>query len=124
MLFKSFWKKEDVVLKKFKQVDDNVMAVIKSYHFHAKKFKLGGETCDIHDNDVTFIFGIKSRTKKLDVSYRKKQETPFVQRKFHNMSRISVKILQKALGDALEGTTIVDVEDVARIMCLFVMATL
>ena len=40
------------------------------------------------------------------------------------MSRISVKSLREALGDALEGTTTVDVEDVARIMCLFVMATL
>ncbi|GMP48013.1 hypothetical protein CsSME_00015517 [Camellia sinensis var. sinensis] len=123
MLFKYFWKKEDMVLKKFKKVDDNV-DVIKSYDFHAKRFKLGGEMCDIRDNDVTLIFGIKSGTKKVDVSYRKKQETPFVKRKFHNMSRISVKILREALGDALEGTTTVDVEDVAQIMCLFVVVTL
>ncbi|CAL5353654.1 unnamed protein product [Camellia sinensis] len=45
-------------------------------------------------------------------------------RRFRNMSRISVKSLREALGDALEGTTTVDVEDVARIMCLFVVATL
>ncbi|GMP61956.1 hypothetical protein CsSME_00024234 [Camellia sinensis var. sinensis] len=110
MLFKSFWKK-DVVLKKFKKVDDNVMDVIKSYDFHAKGFKLGGKTYDIRDSDVTLIFGIKSRTKKVDVSYGKKQESPFVQRRFLNMSRMSVKSLREALGDALEGTMIVDVED-------------
>ncbi|CAL5437219.1 unnamed protein product [Camellia sinensis] len=40
------------------------------------------------------------------------------------MSRISIKSLREALGDALEGTTTVDVEDVARIMYLFVVATL
>ncbi|GMP22367.1 hypothetical protein CsSME_00000422 [Camellia sinensis var. sinensis] len=40
------------------------------------------------------------------------------------MSRISVKSLREALGDALVGTTRVDVEDVARIMCLFIVATL
>ncbi|CAL5415105.1 unnamed protein product [Camellia sinensis] len=62
--------------------------------------------------------------KKVDVSYGKKQESPFVQRRFRNMSRISVKSLREALGDALEGTTRVDVKDVARIMCLFVVATL
>ncbi|CAL5381752.1 unnamed protein product [Camellia sinensis] len=124
MLFKSFWKKEDVVLKKFKKVDDNVMDVIKCYDFHAKGFKLGEKMCDIRDSDVTFIFGIKSRTKKVDVSYGKKQESAFVQRRFRNMSRISVKSLREALGDALESTTTVDVEDVARILCLFVMATL
>ncbi|THG02859.1 hypothetical protein TEA_008930 [Camellia sinensis var. sinensis] len=111
MLFKSFWKKEDVVLKKFKKVDDNVIDVIKSYDFHAKGFKLGGKTYDIRDSDVTLIFGIKSRTKKVDVSYGKKQESPFVQRRFLNMSRMSVKSLREALGDALEGTMIVDVED-------------
>ncbi|CAL5362494.1 unnamed protein product [Camellia sinensis] len=93
MLFKSFWKKEDVVLKKFNKVDDNVMNVIKSYDFHAKGFKLGGKTCNIRDNDVTLIFEIKSRTKKVDVSYGSKQESAFVQRKFRNMSRISVKSL-------------------------------
>ncbi|CAL5329760.1 unnamed protein product [Camellia sinensis] len=124
MLFKCFWNNDDVVLKKFKKVDDNVMDVIKSYNFHAKGFKLGGKTCDIGDSDVNLIFGIKSGTKKVDVSYGKKQESPFVQRRFRNMSRISVKSLQEALGDALEGTTRVDVEDVARIMCLFVVATL
>ncbi|CAL5379829.1 unnamed protein product [Camellia sinensis] len=124
MLFKCFWKNDDVVLKKFKKVDDNVMDVIKSYNFHAKGFKLGGKTCDIGDSDVNLIFGIKSGTKKVDVSYGKKQESPFVQRRFRNMSRISVKSLQEALGDALEDTTRVDVEDVARIMCLFVVATL
>ncbi|CAL5323316.1 unnamed protein product [Camellia sinensis] len=123
-MFKCFWKKDDVVLKKFKKVDDNVMDVIKSYDFHAKGFKLGGKTCDIRDSDVTLIFGIKSGTKKVDVSYGKKQESPFVQRRFRNMSRISVKSLREALGDALEGTTRVDVEDVARIMCLFIVATL
>ncbi|CAL5440261.1 unnamed protein product [Camellia sinensis] len=124
MLFKCFWKKDDVVLKKFKKVGDNVMDVIKSYDFHAKGFKLGGKTCDIRDSDVTLIFGIKSGMKKVDVTYGKKQESPFVQRRFRNMSRISVKSLREALGDALEGTTRVDVEDVARIMCLFVVATL
>ncbi|GMP56006.1 hypothetical protein CsSME_00020635 [Camellia sinensis var. sinensis] len=112
-MFKYFWKKDDVVLKKFKKVDDNVMDVIKSYDFHAKGFKLGEKTCDIWDNDVTLIFGIKSRTKKVDVPYGKKQESPFVQRRFRNMSRIFVKSLREALGDALEGTTRVDVEDVA-----------
>ncbi|CAL5364507.1 unnamed protein product [Camellia sinensis] len=100
------------------------MDVIKSYDFHAKGFKLGGKTCDIRDSDVTLIFGLKSGTKKVDVSYGKKQESPFVQRRFRNMSRISIKSLREALGDALEGTTRVDVEDVARIMCLFVVATL
>ncbi|CAL5337672.1 unnamed protein product [Camellia sinensis] len=40
------------------------------------------------------------------------------------MSRISIKSLREALVDALEGTTTVDVEDVSRIMCLFVVATL
>ncbi|CAL5342104.1 unnamed protein product [Camellia sinensis] len=45
-------------------------------------------------------------------------------RRFRNMSRISVKSLREALGDALEGTTTVDIEDVARIMCLFVVPTL
>ncbi|CAL5383171.1 unnamed protein product [Camellia sinensis] len=120
MLFKSFWKKEDVVLKKFKKVNDNVMDVIKYYDFHEKGFNLEGKTCDIRDSDVTFIFGIKSRTKKVDVSYGKKQESAFVQRRFRNMSRISVK----SLLDALEGTTTVDVEDIARIMCLFTVETL
>ncbi|CAL5361380.1 unnamed protein product [Camellia sinensis] len=94
-MFKSFWKKEDMMLKKFKKVEDNVMDVIKSYDFHAKRFKLGGKTCDIRDSD----------------------------RRFRNMSRIFVKSLREALGDALEGMT-VDVENIARIMCLFVVATL
>ncbi|CAL5383354.1 unnamed protein product [Camellia sinensis] len=40
------------------------------------------------------------------------------------MSRIFVKSLRDALGNALEGTTTVDVEDVARIMYLFVVTTL
>ncbi|GMP22383.1 hypothetical protein CsSME_00000435 [Camellia sinensis var. sinensis] len=124
MLFKSFWKKDDVVLKKFKKVDVNVMDVIKSYDFHANGFKLRGKTCDIWNSDVTLIFGIKSGTKKVDVSYGKKQESPFVQRRFRNMSRISVKSLREALGDALVGTTRVDVEDVARIICLFIVTTL
>ncbi|GMP65708.1 hypothetical protein CsSME_00026391 [Camellia sinensis var. sinensis] len=124
MLFKSFWKKEDVVLKKFKKVDDNVMDTIKSYDFHAKGFKLGGKTCDIRNSDVPLIFGIKSRTKKVDISYEKKQESLFVHRRFRKMSRISVKGLQEALGDALEGTTTVDIEDVGRIMFLFVVTTL
>ncbi|CAL5392880.1 unnamed protein product [Camellia sinensis] len=65
MLFKSFWKEEDVVLKKFKKVDGNVMDVIKCYDFHTKGFKLGGKTCDIRDSDVIFILGIKSGTKKI-----------------------------------------------------------
>ncbi|GMP46389.1 hypothetical protein CsSME_00014573 [Camellia sinensis var. sinensis] len=124
MLFKSFWKKDDVVLKKFKKVDNDVMDVLKSYDFHAKGFTLGGKTCDIRDGDVTLIFEIKLGMKIVDVSYGKKQESAFVQRRFRNMSRISVKSLREALGDALEGTTTVDVEDVARIMCLFIVANL
>ena len=92
--------------------------------FMQRDLSLGGKHVTYGTVTLLLFFGIKSGTKKVDVSYGKKQESPFVQRRFRYMSRISVKSLQEAFGDALEGTTRVDIEDVARIMCLFVVVTL
>lgn len=113
-----------MVLRKFKKVEDNVLKVIKSYDVHLKGFKSGPKVVDIRDSNVSLIFGIRSGKKKIDLSYGKKPNTPSVQRRFHKVPRIFVKILRATSGDALQGMRRVDVEDVTRIMYLFVLTTL
>ncbi|KAI8023765.1 hypothetical protein LOK49_LG03G02769 [Camellia lanceoleosa] len=66
LLFKSF-RKKPVEVRKFRKVDDDVVMVIKSYWSDLKGFKLDPKVVDIHNSDVSLIFGIQPGRKKIDM---------------------------------------------------------
>ena len=74
--------------------------------------------------DISLIFGIPHGSKTLDFKYTKKKNTEFVARRFSNITRVSAPIIKEQLDIALSGATEVDVADVSRLICLYILVTL
>lgn len=103
---------------------DGIATIIRSYSANTKGFKLGPKIVSLRDSDICLIFGINSGSTKLNLSYAKKPNTPFIERRFKETNRLSKPLLEEALKKTVNGKKQHDVEDVARIMCLYICATL
>ena len=74
--------------------------------------------------DISLIFGIPHRSKTLDLKYAKKKEPEFIARRFSNITRVSAPKTKEHLDIALNGATKIDVANVSRLICLYILVTL
>ena len=67
------------------------------------------------------IFGIKFRSLKINITYSRRPQTQFMERRFGEGSRPTLRSIKNDALDALNGTTKDDVENVMRLLCLYVI---
>ena len=75
-------------------------------------------------NDVSLIFGIPIGTEEVNMGYGFKPDTPFVRRRFRDVTIINATTIQKELNTAVKGNKVEDCRDVATLLCLYLFATL
>ena len=74
--------------------------------------------------NIRLIFGITGGKTKLTLKNAAKPNTPFVRRRFQNVERLTTTIVREQLLEALKGQSLDDIEDMARLLCLYVIGTL
>ncbi|GMP98232.1 hypothetical protein CsSME_00046200 [Camellia sinensis var. sinensis] len=107
----------------FKKCDETVCRIIQTYNPRDEKFYVGGHGLALRNSDIRLIFGIQCSKDKLDVSSSPKPTSDFMQRRCPTVGRISCKLVKDLLFDALKGRTERDEEDVAKLLCLYICAT-
>lgn len=101
--------------------------IIKTYSIREECFKnIGGTSLIFTNTEISLLFGIKCDSKPLlKLSYNLKPKTQFItMRHFNDHKMLTKPILENCFKNAFVGETTTDFEDVARILCLYVCATL
>ena len=119
--FKLFIDKKITYVKSHDKVS---LMLIETYSRGSMMFKIGKKLLIIEDLDIALIFGIKSGSLKMNITYSRKPQTPFMERWFGEGSRPTLKSIKNAALDASNGTTKDDVEDVVRLLCLYVILSI
>ena len=65
-----------------------------------------------------------SGKQKMDFKYDSKKLSPFVSKRFKNVDRLDGMNIRQAILEALQGTTLEDIQDVARLLCLYLFLSL
>ncbi|KAL7214471.1 hypothetical protein ACSBR1_026809 [Camellia fascicularis] len=103
----------------FRKGDDLVVNIIRAYSARDGTFRIGGRSVCVSDDDIKLIFGIQCGFGCLDLTPRPKPLSDFVQRRCVNTSRITSKLIRTLLVEAAEGSTACDMEDTAKLLCLY-----
>ncbi len=111
--------------KYMKKNDHDALKLIQNYDSMSQEFNLGNKSLKPTENDLTLIFGICSGPRRIKlVNKHVKPNTEFTKRVFSNESSIRTKMLQKQISTALEKNDKENRKDVARLLTLFILATL
>ncbi|KAA8543414.1 hypothetical protein F0562_021091 [Nyssa sinensis] len=125
-----FWNLFDAIISgkvdqtNIKKSDNTVLQILGAYKPQVKAFQLGKNIVHFRESDITLIFGIKSGQQKMMVTYGKKPTTSFVKRRFPSTTRLTATTIKEKLLQALKGKKRTDIEDVARLLSLYLCLTL
>ena len=104
--------------------DDDIVLILATYNAKRNGFLLGGKSLIVTPTNIRLIFGITGGNTKLTLKNAFKPNKPFVRRRFQNVERLTITIVREQLLEALKGQSLDDIEDVARLLCLYVIGTL
>jgi hypothetical protein len=105
--------------------DIDVDEIIKRFDAKTGYFNLGGKSLQIREEDFQRIFGIEDGEDNIDhLKKLRRHNTEFISRRFNGMDRISKHNISDALRNAAQEDTDIGLEDVARLLTLFCLATL
>ncbi|KAG5533393.1 hypothetical protein RHGRI_027537 [Rhododendron griersonianum] len=99
--------------------DELIVKIIEAYDTATQKFQLGGKNVGLTNADIGRIFGISSGKEVLSRKYGTIDEVKMVARKKLNRERLTTLGVKELLDTYLVGNEIDDVEDVARLLCLY-----
>ncbi|GMP69898.1 hypothetical protein CsSME_00028982 [Camellia sinensis var. sinensis] len=103
----------------FRKGNDLVVNIIREYNAWDGTFRVGGRSVCVSDDDIKLIFGIQCGFGCIDLTPRPKPSSDFVQRRCLNTSRITSKLIWTLLVEAAEGSIACDVQDTAKLLCLY-----
>ena len=104
--------------------DDDVYRLLGRFEKVTGTFNIGGKQLTFSTDDILLIFGIKSSNVPMEIGRGNKLvNSPFVDRRFPDVDRLSKTILEDKLNEALEGKK-KDSEDAACILVLLACLTL
>lgn len=122
LLFDAFISKK-VSFEKIKKNDWTMCEILKTYS--NKNFKIGGQRLDVTDGEISLLFGISCGSKALSkLTYTKKMNSEFIDRHFKDDKSLTKPLLEERFREAFNGRTIMDFQDVARLLTLYVCCTL
>ena len=100
------------------------MLILDTYSIQRRQFRIGKSYVPFTANDISLIFGIPNGTRALDLKYAKRKTSEFISRRFLGSLRVSAPQIKQQLHLALNGTIKTDVADVARLLCLYILAVI
>lgn len=106
--------------------DFDALKLVKQYQGWNGRFKLGSKSVRLTEKEITLIFGIQSGPIRIRLSTkRRKPNTRFADRVCSKDSRVmNISSLRLHFDQAMKRKKLEDAKDVARVLTLFVIATL
>ncbi|KAG5567040.1 hypothetical protein RHGRI_002568 [Rhododendron griersonianum] len=108
--------------------DPDVLKLVKQYEGSGGSFKLGADSVKITAKELTTIFGIKSGTTRIVINPTPRvPKTDFADRLCpgpKGQRILTTPILRDFFAKAVNGTTLNDAKDLARVLCLLLIGTL
>ncbi|KAI8573252.1 hypothetical protein RHMOL_Rhmol01G0263900 [Rhododendron molle] len=115
-------KEKALKLEEFRKVDFSVEMILKQYRGNGQ-FLIGKQLVELRVSDIQLIFGIRSGKEKVSGLYCSSNKVKFARRK--NLQRLDQQAIKNMITEQLlKSNKKTDVEDVARLLCLFLCATL
>ncbi|KAL7185262.1 hypothetical protein ACSBR2_027232 [Camellia fascicularis] len=108
----------------FRKCDDLISKIIRTYDPCDNAFPIGGVSVKFGSSDVRLIFGLQCRKRRLDLSPCQRPVSDFIQRRCHDMSRLTSKLVKSLFVEAVNGRTKQDEEDVAKLLALCICGKL
>ncbi|CAL5435340.1 unnamed protein product [Camellia sinensis] len=100
---------------------DNVVAkILQTYQMDGETFKIGAKKLKLKSNDFKLIFGIVCGQKKMNLSYRRKNEIDMVKGRSITESIMTRTSITKSITQLLESNNNEDIENVVRLVCLLI----
>ncbi|XP_058202977.1 intracellular protein transport protein USO1-like [Rhododendron vialii] len=108
--------------------DKTILSIIQNYDTNDSKFLIGGKKVAITRNDIKLIFGIACGNKQIGDLNKKKSDVAFAKRRGIQEARIGSKKMKDMINEILskkeESITEEDIQDVVRLVCMFICLTL
>ncbi|KAI8543022.1 hypothetical protein RHMOL_Rhmol08G0186700 [Rhododendron molle] len=108
--------------------DPDVLKLVKQYEGTGGRFKLGGKSVKITAKEVTLIFGIQSGPTRIVLNPTPRvPKSDFADRLYpgpKGQRILTIPLLRKFFAKTVEGTSLQDAKDLARVLCLLLIGTL
>ncbi|GMP74099.1 hypothetical protein CsSME_00031623 [Camellia sinensis var. sinensis] len=120
-----FWLRFKAVLisdldhTEFRKCNEMVVKIIQTYSVQKGKFVIGGRPVEFTDEDVRLLFRLQCGNAFLDLTARPRPIVDFVQQRCRGVSRITMKFVRDLPVDAAVGSTPIEFEDTAKLLCLY-----
>ncbi|KAH7844185.1 hypothetical protein Vadar_025253 [Vaccinium darrowii] len=103
--------------------DKMIIEIINTYDLVTRKFQLGRESMGLTRAGMVSIFGISCGNEFVSLKYGCKEEVKLVARREISESRLTSTSLKRLLKKYLGSDEKDDIEDVARLLCLYLCHT-
>ena len=106
--------------------DKPIMNIIKCYNTEDKKFLIGGKKVSLTKNDIKLIFGIACGEKEIGQQKTNKSDCAFASRRQINKRRLGSARMKELIDELLnkEEQSDEDIQDVVRLICMFIWLTI
>ncbi|KAG5553486.1 hypothetical protein RHGRI_011384 [Rhododendron griersonianum] len=120
---------EAIVSKKLvsdhcRKFDEVVVKVIKSYDERTQSFRLGDKKVKLKDNHVKLIFGISCGKEEMTETSISKEDTALAKRLGIKEARLTTTTMKEKIKELKSSNKPEDIDDVVRLLCLFLCVTL
>ncbi|KAG5521455.1 hypothetical protein RHGRI_033873 [Rhododendron griersonianum] len=107
-----------------RKFDEVVVKIVESYDANTRTFRLGNKHVMLEREDVKLIFGISCGNEEINQGYCKKEDVQLAVKWKIKEKRLDTSIIKKLLKDKQNSKLEEDMDDIARLLCLFLCETL
>ncbi|XP_058203886.1 intracellular protein transport protein USO1-like isoform X2 [Rhododendron vialii] len=115
---------EKVKSEHCRKFDEVVVKIVELYDANTRTFTLGNKHVKLEREDVKLIFGISCGNEEINQGYCKKEDVQLAVKWKIKQKRLDTSIIKKLLKEKQNNKLEEDMDDVARLLCLFLCGTL
>ncbi|KAI8546097.1 hypothetical protein RHMOL_Rhmol07G0089700 [Rhododendron molle] len=107
-----------------RKFDEVVAKIVESYDANTRTFRLGNKHVKLEREDVKLIFGISCGNEEINQGYCKKEDVQLAAKWKIKGKKLDTSIIKKLLTEKQDSRLEDDMDDIARLLCLFLCGTL
>ncbi|KAG5541015.1 hypothetical protein RHGRI_021039 [Rhododendron griersonianum] len=107
-----------------RKFDEVVVKIVESYDANTRTFRLGNKHVKLEREDVKLIFGITCGNEEINQGYCKKEDVQLAVKWKIKGNRLDTSTIKKLLTEKQNSKLEEDMDDIARLLCLFLCGTL
>ncbi|KAG5553981.1 hypothetical protein RHGRI_011748 [Rhododendron griersonianum] len=107
-----------------RKFDEVVVKIVESYDANTRTFRLGNKHVKLEREDVKLILGITCGNEEINQGYCKKEDVQLTVKWKVKGNRLDTSTIKKLLIEKQNSKLEEDMDDIARLLCLFLCGTL